>query len=367
MNGTRSKDGNARKIETGRAPSIAEEIKTKRFDADRLFTKLGGFVPPDEQKNFVEWLNDHPRAMENLAKGILTTGELNAAYQQYVKETKSGEEVKKNALARINPQQFAAMISVPQEKVEKLLDLYNPDYLKSLAILSQKCESDFETAAEVDEILLDDGSYIDRLEETKEVVLAYEALKKAINSDLAAAESLAAKRMHDVSLDKLWDYLLEEFEGDATKAAEVYAKEAADRLGGIKTRPFEPVELDKQLVVEIYKLLNYNAEDLDVVVQYAVHNINVISRDDAEQALLKAVAESIDKMEGVVLNERSVFYGRVGEAGKREKERTEVKETEKETKPKGEEPEGEPDMEDADEETDNDSERLNNGEEEDEY
>ena len=111
-----------------------DELKSAAvLNPDRLFGKLSGVVPVTEQAAFGEWLGNRPRAMEGLKKGIITTGELNKAYEQYIKETR-GEE-KKDALATVDPQQFAAMVSVPQERVEKLLDVYNPEYLKSLALI----------------------------------------------------------------------------------------------------------------------------------------------------------------------------------------------------------------------------------------
>jgi len=351
MNSVKTKNGEGRKIDSSATCGIGREIKSPKFDADRLFTTISGFVPLDEQKAFAEWLNTHQRAWTNLTKGLLTFGELSAAYQQYLKEKKPSTVVKETALSVIDPQQFSAMVSVSQEKVEGLLQVYNPEYLKSLAVLSQRCESDFDTTVEVDKALLNDGSYINRYEETKEVVLAYEELKKAMNSALRTAASLAAKRKHDVPLDKLWDELLKEFEGDEIKAAEVYAKEAERRLSGIDTEPFKPVELDKQLVVEIFKLLNYDPNDLDDFVQYAKDNIKITSSEEAEEALIAVLAEFHDEREDIILNENSSLYKRV--AGERIKTETAALEEQAQGEESDQSAEESPEEdEDADEEFD---------------
>lgn len=342
MNNMSMGDGKGKKKEVKRPRGELKSATT--LNPDRLFGKLSGVVPVSEQSAFTEWLGKHPRAMEGLKKGIISTGELNSAYQQYVKETRGGEE-KKNALATVNPEQIAAMISVPQEKVEKLLELYNPEYLKSLAVLSQRCESDFETVVTVDEALLHDGSYIDRPEETKEVVLACEAIEKMVNSGLQDAAKLKAKRQHDVPLDNLWEKLMEEHEGDEKKAAEAYAKEAEERLTGATGESFKPVKIDRQMMVEIFKLFNYSQDDLDKFVEYASVHLEVASADNVEDILGKVLKEFIDVTDGVVLNERSIFYsrrGEAGESGRQETERAEAEIDEKEVDEKDPEPNIEP-------------------------
>ncbi|MEM4359432.1 MAG: hypothetical protein QXT45_02775 [Candidatus Bilamarchaeaceae archaeon] len=332
MNGVYKKGGK-NKEEGPTMQTMANEVKGRKLEPDRLFTKLADIVPLDRQFDFLEWLNNHPRAMESLKKGVIVTGELQGAYQQYLKETGSYAKAKETALALVNPQQLAAMISVPQEKVERLLTIYTPEQLKSIAVLSQRCETDFDIVVKIDEALLNDGSYVERLEETKEVVLAYGAIKNAVNDELKASASLERKRMLDAPLDKLWGELLKKHNGDEEKAAEEYAKVAEAKLKGIEMDSFHEVEIDKELVVEIFKLLNYDPKDLDAFVEYLESNIKVTSPEDVEKAIEKTLKEFVAKNRGeIVLNERSVLYGKVVESVAKETERVE-EEAEEEAKP----------------------------------
>jgi len=274
---------------------------------------VGDIVPKDGQDRFLRFASTKPRLLAILAKKELSgqdEKEITAAYEACAEETMTAivvDEVPK----------LAPVLGISEEKTAEYLEVYKPEDLKKMALVAQREELETEDVLSVDLALLEDGSYSGREKETLTVSMAHDALSRHLEEELSNAGMREAVREEDDNLDNLWERLVKEHDGDELAATEAYAQAAEDMLLGKKAEAKEKkVALSTEIVVEMFKLFNYDQKDIQAFVEFAVNTQEIIACENEETSVKLFFDEALrnfvkENALGVVLNERSNLYRRL--------------------------------------------------------
>lgn len=279
--------------------------------APALGNMLKGIVPEADADGFMAFTSGKPRLRELVAKKKLTKNDkerLEAAYAGYLDSKKQTAIVKREAAT------LAPLLGVSEEKAGNYLEVYNPDQLKRLALVAQREELETGNVVDADMALMFDGSYLERDGETVTVSTVHAALTKLIGEELKTANARNAVQAQDVNLDNLWDVLVKKHDGDEEKAAAEYAEVAETMITGAKTLSKMPqYQLDMEKVLELFKLFDYNREDISTFLEYVEHHFSLEPEDTAVSAEKLVFGTLLgefvkENATGLSLNDRSTLF-----------------------------------------------------------
>ncbi len=264
----------------------------------------------DEQESFLRFIKDKPRLMTLLRKETLTNedkNQLEAAYTAFKNERERRALVKREAPT------IAATLGISENEAEGYLEFYSQEHITKLVVLATEIGVDPKNLMRIDAALMEDGSYATRREETIAVSTVHAELEVVITREFKVVASKAAVDAKDVSLDALWDLIVEKHQGDEQKAAEEYATEAGRILDEAKksAREIKPYKLSTALVVEILKLFNYNTMDVHAFMDYAreVFRLDNTNTLEIPKMIVRVVEDFVrEHARSLVLNSTSKLY-----------------------------------------------------------
>jgi hypothetical protein len=296
--------------------AVAAGCFAKKGAAPALGKAFEAIVPAEAQEAFLAFAAKKPRLAAILAKkGIKQKDkeEIKAAYAAFSEERK--QEQNHAAIVKVEAAGLAPLLGMSEEETGDYLELYNPQQLKQLAVVAQTQGLEAKDVVSVDAALLEDGSYLGRETETITVSGVHGALAKLIKEEVSRCATRKAVEAEDRNLDKLWVRLLKENDGDEEKAAAQYAVKAAEVLAGAEKKAVPNAEqiLDTQLVVELFKLFNYDRQDIYLFLEYVDNNFSLKAGssfgDGVEKVFEDMLADYIhENRNTVVLNDRSALY-----------------------------------------------------------
>lgn len=280
---------------------------------------LAGIVPDEKQEAFTAWVSKRSRVLEILGKKDLTDGDkqvLEAAYKGFeAEQARESTALEPSVIASTG-----AMLAVSSETARGYLEVYSPEQLGHLATMATEEGADAKQTVETDLTLLLDGSYPGREKETRTLTSITVALSAHIAEELERHTGKSAVSMHDVNLDNAWDVLLAKHKrkhpddyAAAETAAAVEYKDVAMKLLDPETTiqiemDEEPFRLDHEFLVEVFKLLNYDREDIHRFAEFVRLNFE-FTGPEAEDAVPFILAELLcqfcSEEQGIMLNQRS--------------------------------------------------------------
>jgi hypothetical protein len=274
---------------------------------------LKGIVPDSDHEAFLGFASKRPRLAEILAKPSLEGNdreEISAAYAVYLESKRS------TALVKQETTTLATVLGVKESVVEGYLELYKPAEIRELVVVAQEQGLQPKDLVAVDAALLEDGSYIGRRSETLTVSSVHDTLTKMVNAELEKFGGRKQVEKEDFNMDKLWAVLLKEFEGNEEKAAAAYAGRAEQMIKDAKARGRQekPYQLSTEFVVEMFKLFNYNQEDLHSLLEYIEAEFSIPAdavnpRTLVRELIMEAIGEYVaGAARTLVLNSRSDLY-----------------------------------------------------------
>jgi hypothetical protein len=295
---------------------IHDATDAKRFMKSDAAPALGkafeNVVPVEMQESFLSFAASRPRLMAVLAKQDTSQADVKtveAAYAVFC------EEKKKTAIMAAEAANLAPLLGMNEGEAEGFLEIYKPEQLKQLALVAQKEGFEAKDVISIDAALLTDGSYIGRELETVTVSGVHGALTKIITDEVLRSKTRVEIEEQDEGLDDLWERILKENNGDEEKAAEQYVTAAAERLSGAKRKAESEAKqsLNTKLVVELFKLFNYDRKEIGDFLEFVEHEFSLCSGkgfgDGVKHVFEEMLAEYIDERCGcVVLNERSNLF-----------------------------------------------------------
>ena len=283
----------------------------KKAAAPALGNMLNGIVPEAEADAFMAFACGKPRLRELVAKKKLTADDkerLRAAYAGHL------EAKKQTAIVRREAAILAPLLGISEEKAGSYLEVYNPDQLKDLALVANREELEADTVIGIDMELLLDGSYFDREKETITVSNVHAALTKLMGEELKVAGTRGAVQAQDMNLDNAWEMLVKKHDGDEEKAAVEYTQVAEQLIKGAKAGSKMPqYQLAIEQVLELFKLFDYNREDIDAFLEYVQHEFALSSDDTVSSAerlvFSRLLGDFIEQNANTLsLNERSTLF-----------------------------------------------------------
>lgn len=295
--------------------AAADLAAKKELSVPVLGDASASLIPAEDQNAFLAFASRRPRIMEILAKPELNDGDreaLGAAYAAYK------EEKVVTALVKVESVSLAPVIGIPEDEVTGLLEVYRPAKLRELVVVAQREGVEARDLILIDAALLEDGSYIGREQETVAVSAVHSRLTKLVNDELKRHAKQHAVRAEDTNLDTLWDRLVQKHGGDEAEAAEEYKRAAAEILTRAtkKTTDAEKFELNRDLVVELFKLFNYEKDEIYAFLEYVEHNLDLGKKKQAVKDVENLIFDDLleeyveERAKELVLNERSNLYAR---------------------------------------------------------
>ncbi len=285
----------------------------KKNQASALGDIVKAVILGEDQEAFYTWAVKRPRVMELISKSELNQEDkdaLSAAYKAFKEEEKRSTAIVKQEAASLAP-----LLGVSEKETAGYLEVYKPEQLQDLVVIAQREGAEAKDVVEIDLTLLLDGSYIEREKETVTVSSVHARLGKVAEQEFDLHASRKAIQKQDVKLDELWDRLLKEHNGDEIKAAEEYAQIATERLTETKTRAkTKKVEVSTEMVVEIFKLFNYDRDDVSEFMDFVETKFRVGPGDSVnslERIVDDLLQQFVEENAGrIILNDRSKFYSK---------------------------------------------------------
>ncbi len=301
-------------------------------NADKPKTAVGGLVGKllqgADQERFLAWASQRPRLAALLATKDPEPGdeaEVKLAIEAFRKEATE------TAIVAAKAPQLARDLEMDEETVRDYLDVYSPAQVEAIALAAITADLDPESTLAVDLELMEDGCFGDRLRQSLMVARVHQELaallKRVMEEHIADMEQAAAAATSDAAWKRISDrhmaLVITEENPDGKYGSDDEAESAAaqeyvqfqERLlapdsitEGVDIRTLPPSS-----VVELFKLFNYDMDDLEMFLKYALETLgaNMVPRDGEIIELMFSLTLPdfvVDNAKSLVLNERSYLY-----------------------------------------------------------
>lgn len=278
---------------------------------------LGGpvakIVPAEEHEAFLAFAKEKIRLFALVVKNKLTPDEernIRLGYEAFKKERTSTALIKSDAAA------LAPVLSMKTSEVARFLEDYTTKQITALAAVAQELGTEPKHVIRIDHALMMDGSYIRRSEETKAVAQAHARIVDVIRDEITK-HHVSFTADEDYEADQCEATLLKEYKGNQRAADEAYIKKMMEKLLAKKQAAIATAakfKVSEALIVEIFKLLNYNTSDIEMFAEYfeqkfSLDKVRKLTQTELEDAIKEVVMAFVYGLAGeLVLNSRSELH-----------------------------------------------------------